>query len=150
MSRKISLRRAFLRSESGATAVEFSIVAIPLLLTLFGCIEFGRMLWTRQSMSEVAVMAARCMGLPQTECSTSGSRDVTKSRTYAIGVAAKWGLTLTTSEVVLDSNATCGGATGFSRITVTHSFATVAPKMIQQLANNPMTVSACFPNGSSS
>lgn len=35
------LRRLF-RSQSGATAVEFALVCLPLLLLVFGIIEFGR------------------------------------------------------------------------------------------------------------
>lgn len=150
MTRLSRFLRRFRADSSGATAVEFAIVAIPLLLTLLGSVEFGRMIWTRQSMSEVAVMTARCSGVPQSECAASGARDNAKTLSYAVATAAKWGLTLTASNVTLEPSATCGGAAGFSKVTVTYRFATAVPALIKQLADNPMTVSACFPNSMAS
>ncbi|WP_020179753.1 TadE/TadG family type IV pilus assembly protein [Methylopila sp. M107] len=146
-ARRLSWR--FRGDASGATAVEFSIIVIPLLLSLLGSVEFGRMLWTRQSMSEVAIMASRCIGLPQTECSASGVRDAAKTRTFALSLASNWKLPLTDANVAIDTAATCGGAAGFSKITITYKFATAVPQLIKQLADNPMTVSSCFPNSTS-
>lgn len=43
------MSRAFarlLRSTSGASAIEFALIAMPLLLFLFGTMEYGRLMWT--------------------------------------------------------------------------------------------------------
>lgn len=142
--------RRLARDERGATAVEFALIAIPLLLFMFGSIEFGRMLWTRQSMSQAVAIGARCLGVPQSECSSSGVRDAAKAKTFVVATAAKWGLKVTAAQVTVNAAATCAGATGFSQVTMTRTFATAVPALIKQLAGNPMTVSACFPNSAAS
>src|SRR5262245_16242064 len=43
------------RHESGAAAVEFALVLMPLMLLIFGIIQYGMYFWARQS----AVAAAR-------------------------------------------------------------------------------------------
>ena len=57
-----SLRR-FLRDRTGATAVEFALILPIFLLTIFGIIEFGRILWIRNTMEYVAETAARYGGI---------------------------------------------------------------------------------------
>ncbi|UVK53530.1 pilus assembly protein [Mesorhizobium sp. AR02] len=39
----MSGRRSFLRDRSGAQAVEFAPLSVPLLMVLMGTFEFGRM-----------------------------------------------------------------------------------------------------------
>jgi Flp pilus assembly protein TadG len=47
------------RSSRGAAAVEFALVAIPLLIIVFGVITYGYMLSFRQSVSQAAAEGAR-------------------------------------------------------------------------------------------
>ncbi|WP_027998858.1 TadE/TadG family type IV pilus assembly protein [Sinorhizobium arboris] len=47
------------RSEAGATAVEFALVCLPLLLLILGVIEFGRVFYVRNDLSHAADIAAR-------------------------------------------------------------------------------------------
>ncbi|MBP1886651.1 TadE/TadG family type IV pilus assembly protein [Sinorhizobium mexicanum] len=46
-------------SQSGATAVEFALVCLPLLLLMLGIIEFGRAFYVRNDLSYAADFAAR-------------------------------------------------------------------------------------------
>jgi Flp pilus assembly protein TadG len=131
----------------GAAAVEFSLVIIPLFLLLFGTIEFGRLLWTRQSMQSLAMSAARCMALPQTQCATAGVYSSDKTINFVVSGASKLGVALAGSNVTPTSGATCGGVSNFSKVTIDYTFNTVAPRFITALASgSALTVSACFPN----
>jgi Flp pilus assembly protein TadG len=58
MTSRRSLRRLW-RSQSGATAVEFALVCLPLLLLVLGIIEFGRAFYVRNDLSYAADFAAR-------------------------------------------------------------------------------------------
>ena len=53
------LPRNVRRSESGAAAVEFAIVAIPFFLLLYGLIVFGMALAVKQSVTNAAAEGAR-------------------------------------------------------------------------------------------
>ena len=130
---------------SGATAVEFALVIGPFLLVLFGVIEFGRLLWTLNALQETAIAGARCMGVLNTSCTTSGAYNSTNSIAYVKSVANGWGVTLTTANISLNSSASCAGVGDFSQVTITYTFQTVVP-MIQPLVSDPMSVNACFPN----
>jgi len=59
MSIAFSRMRAFGRGNSGATAVEFALVAPLLFLLLFGIIEFGRAWWTKNSLQYAVERATR-------------------------------------------------------------------------------------------
>jgi hypothetical protein len=47
------------KAECGATLVEFSIAATVFLTEIFGVIEFGRVLWTHNALSDAARRGAR-------------------------------------------------------------------------------------------
>lgn len=47
------------RCQSGATAVEFALVGLPLFLLILGVIEFGRAFFLQNDLSYVADVAAR-------------------------------------------------------------------------------------------
>jgi Flp pilus assembly protein TadG len=133
------------RARDGATAVEFALVIGPFLLILFGVIEFGRMLWTLNALQETAIAGARCMGVQNSACASGGSYSATGAASYVQQVASGWGIGLTSANVALNNSASCGGAPGFSQATITYHFQTVVP-MLTSLINDPMSVSACFPN----
>ena len=144
------MRRAFARlarSNSGATAVEFGLIAVPLLLIVFGTIEYGRLMWTREALQQTAIAGARCMGLVQTSCGTSGTYDSGMTQSYVIAQGAQWSIPLTTSSVTLNNSATCGGVGGFSQVTIAYAFSSLVPQEITALANGAnLSASACFPN----
>ena len=55
----IGLRPTRRRSESGAAAVEFALVVVPLLYVVFGIISYGYMLSYRQALGQAASEGAR-------------------------------------------------------------------------------------------
>lgn len=59
MNRASSLVRLFVRSRAGSTAVEFAMILPVFLAVIFGIIEFGRMIWTRNTMEHAVEVAAR-------------------------------------------------------------------------------------------
>lgn len=56
---------------AGNTAVEFALIASPLLLLLFGTMELGRMLWYQNALNYSVEEAARCASIDVNNCSTS-------------------------------------------------------------------------------
>jgi hypothetical protein len=142
-----SLSKRFRRDTSGATALEFALVAGPLLLLIFGVIEFSRVEWSRQSLQELAIHGARCMGVRQTACTTGTSVDLAKTKTYLITEGQSYGLELTSDGITLDNNVSCDGVAGFSRVSLVYDFRTAVPGVIDALvAKLPLRAYACFPS----
>ena len=69
--------RLFSCNTAGSAAVEFALTVPVLLLLLFGTIEFGRLLWTQNSIQYAVEQAARCAAMGQTPgataCTTAGA-----------------------------------------------------------------------------
>jgi Flp pilus assembly protein TadG len=85
----------FSRSTAGSAAVEFALTLPALLLMLFGAIEFGRLLWTQNSIQYAVEQAARCaaMGLTPgaTSCTTAGATQTfaaAQVRGYTVAMTA--------------------------------------------------------------
>ena len=53
--------RRFLRDPSGTAALEFALIALPLILFTFGIIEIGRALFMQQQLFHATDMAARLL-----------------------------------------------------------------------------------------
>lgn len=141
--------RSFLRHVGGATAVEFAIISLPLLLVVFGIIEYGRVMWTREALQEIAIAGARCMGMTQTACGTGGVYSATMSESYVESQGTTWSIPLTSANVTLNPTATCGGVSGFSQVTVSYTMNTFVPYLVRALAGGTLlTATACFPNHS--
>ncbi len=62
--------KSLLRATQGATAIEFALVAPAMLLTLFGAIEFGRLMWTQSALHYAVQQAARCASVNTVTCGT--------------------------------------------------------------------------------
>jgi Flp pilus assembly protein TadG len=128
----------------GVAAIEFGIVIVPLLLFMFGIIEFSRAYWAKEALQQTAVNTARCMGLG---LSTSGCTSTSGGQAYAVSVGNTWGLTIPTSNVTITTATTCGGVSGFVTVHITYTFKTVVPDLIAGLFNDTLYASACFPTG---
>ncbi len=149
MSRRLLLLaiRAFSQARSGATAVEFAIVAVPLVLLSFGVVEYGRLEWTRQALEDAAVSGARCMGVLNSSCAASGAYNATSASSYVINRAAGWGVALTTAQVTLNNNSSCAGVAGFSQVSIAYTFASPVAALISLSTSGvPVSATACFPN----
>jgi Flp pilus assembly protein TadG len=58
------------RSERGAAAVEFALVMLPMLVLLFGAIQYGLYFWAMQGGSDIARSAARMAAVGDTATKT--------------------------------------------------------------------------------
>jgi hypothetical protein len=118
-----------------------------MMLAVVGFAEFGRLVWVYEVLQEAAAEGARCMGLRANACASSGVYNSDKTKSYVVTVAKSHGVTIATSMVALSNVATCGGANGFSRISISYAFTAVAPRLLTSLENGlTMAASACFPN----
>lgn len=141
-----SIRRLF-RSERGTSAVEFGIVALPLFMLAFGIFEFARLYWTQEALQESATAGARCMGILQSSCASSGTYNSANTVSYVQGVAANWGITVPSADIVPTNSTSCGGSTGFSQVLITYTFTTLIPNIIPiPRAGKVLTLTSCYPN----
>lgn len=139
--------RSFLRDKSGANAVEFALLSVPLLMVLMGTFEFGRMYWAQHVLDEIAVAGARCVGVLQTGCTQNGVYNAASAVSYISSRAATDGIALSNANITVNNNTTCSGLSGFSSVQVSYTFATVMPAFLASLANGPnLNAQACFPN----
>ena len=138
---------ALTRAERATTAVEFAVCALAMVLVVVGFAEFGRLVWISEVLQEAAVEGARCMGLRASSCASGGAYSAANTTTYVINQATAGGVAITRATVSLNGAASCGGATGFSQVSINYNFLTVAPALVAVLANGfTVSVSACFPN----
>ena len=143
----MSRSRSLIQSTEGASAVEFAFIIGPLLLFLLGSFEFGRLLWTREALQETATAAARCMGVLQSSCSANGAYSSVRTTSYVQTLASQWAVAVPASGIILTQNATCAGVNGFSQVSISYVFQSVAPLLITALSGGvTLSTSACFPN----
>jgi Flp pilus assembly protein TadG len=128
----------------GVAAIEFALVAPIFLGLIFGTIEYGRLLWTKQALQQTAIAGARCMAIAQgviqdSPCAAGGTTS------YIQSVASGWGLSLQSSNITLSSS--CGSTSGFSQVTLTSTFNTPVPAIVLLAAGGTtLTATACYPN----
>ena len=143
--------RRLLADRRGNSAAEFAMIVGPLCVLLFGTIEFGRLLWTRDVVQQVAMEGARCMGVLASGCATAGPVfSASKARASIAARARGLNVPLTESGVVVDRNASCASAAGqsnSSEVTVTFTFASPFGGLIAALARDRLLiVKGCFTN----
>ena len=100
----------YIRNSSGSVAVEFALLLPVYIFFMFGIIEFGRYIWTRNTMEFAAEIAARYGAI------TSGATDATVAAyalTQLIGISST-GITFTAT--VAASTVTVVGTTTFSSV----------------------------------
>ncbi len=137
-----------------ATAVEFAILALPLLMLVFGTLEFGRALWVREALQMTAVQAARCMGILSSSCASSGAYSSSNTTTYIENLAAQWGVTLTGANLTTltrnSSNSWCQvTGTSLSEVTISYTFQSPLAGLLSALASGlSLSGHACYPNDS--
>jgi Flp pilus assembly protein TadG len=139
--------RGFARDNRGSSAIEFSLLAVPFLLLIFGTMEFARVLWTREVLKQVATAGARCMGITQPECGSGSTTDSASSTAFIIAEAGRRTLVLTNSNVTVNGSATCGTISGFSQVTLAYTYRPILPVLIPALGSAvTLNASSCFPN----
>ncbi len=137
----------FARATGGATAVEFAMVVGPLLLLVFGTVEYARMLWMSSALQSTANAGARCMGIMQLECADGGSLSEANAVAFVVEKGTGLQVAITAGDVAVDPNATCAGVGGFSQVTISYTFTTPLPVLFGSMADGvPLSATACFPN----
>ena len=126
------------RCTRGAAMLEFALLAPVFLMALFGVIEGSRLVWTQQTISEVAYATARCMSV-SANCDT-----LAEQSSFAVARASSYGITVTAANVTPQGGVDCNGFANSNQVTVTENFDSVLNGFVP---NFPATVSAssCFP-----
>lgn len=148
---RIATRRdrslSFGKDETGAVLVEFTIILVPFILLTFGTMEYGRLAWIREEMNEVAITAARCMGVLQPACAEGGKYSQEKTIAFVTSMASSRSVSLGVNDVALDNGTSCAGLAGFSEARIDFSFVSAVPPIMQLISGGlPLAASACFPN----
>lgn len=133
----IGLRR-LVRGTGGASAVEFALIAPVLITMLFGLIEYGRLMWTRQAVYEAAFSSARCASMDTASCNTTAT-----IRSYAVTRAGANGVKLIQAEITPTLATSCNGYTS-NRVVISHPMTTVLPAWFTAFPAT-ITATACFP-----
>lgn len=130
----------------GTTALEFAITAPVLLLLLFGGLEYGRMVWTKQALQLAGDQTARCVAILGTACSTPSA--------YAVSTAATFGAAgLLASGVAVDNKppgttlaTACNPPSGNTavRVKLTLTFSSPVTSLIPGLGKT-LTTTSCYP-----
>ncbi len=132
----------------GATAVEFALVVMPLLMLLFAIVEYGRLAWTTSALQQIAIETARCMAVGGPNCADAGGV-YNSTVTTQSAVAAAAALSVAAPAVTLNHAATCGGVSGLSQVTLTTTFTTAVPQLLTALTGGvTLVATACYPNQS--
>ena len=143
LRRSLSLCHA----KSGTAAVEFGIVALPLLMLALGIFEFARLYWTQEALQESATAGARCAGILETSCASGGAYSGSGTISYIQQVASNWGITVPTGDITTTNSTACGGTSGFSQVQINYTFKTLVPNIIPiPMGGTTLTVQSCYPN----
>lgn len=147
---RIPARKGLIRDRSGATALEFALVALPFFMLAIGIIVVAERLWAWQSLSTAAADVARCAGIANTSCA-SVATSTANTVTYATKTAGTYGFSgLTASNVTVSTGSTaqtaCNNTTAsvvYVKLSYTYTWT--------PLSLLPATISgsACFPLASS-
>jgi Flp pilus assembly protein TadG len=133
------MMRALVQNQRGGSVVEFALLAPTFLMFLFLLLDGGRMMFTKQSLNEVAAATARCAAIKATGCT-----DAATAQNWAVarGLARD---NLQVSSAVVDV-ATCNGIANMSRATINTVWKKSAMGLLpQSLVPSTLTSVACFP-----
>ncbi len=132
--------RPLARDRAGATAVQFALIATPLLLFLFGIEETARIMWTQAAINMAVEDGARYSSVsgPTGACAAAGT-----VQTYAASRA--WGLNLPSGDFTASAPA-CGCQVAAS-VPFQPLILNLGPSDVLNY-NLTFTASACFPQWS--
>lgn len=136
----MTLIRRLKRDRSGATALEFAMVAPLLLALIFLVIEGSRFLWTRQAVQEAAAHTARCVAIGSDGCDTAEG-----AKTFAVGRASKMGVSVPSTAVAIATGQTCHGVTEMNRVNLDIPFNSPLGDLLPIFPER-LTAEACFPS----
>lgn len=142
--------RGFAGDRRGATAVEFALIAWPLVVLLFGSIEVGRVLWTQTALDRTATAAARCIGIRSGSCSSNGAYNHDLAVSFVQKEARSWGLPVDASRIGVTDASDCDGAPGHSKVDIAVTVLSPVPFIaVLMSGSQDMRATACFPTQAS-
>jgi Flp pilus assembly protein TadG len=121
------------RNQYGGAAIEFAIVAAPLVLFLFGITETSRAIWTQNALQYAADAAARCMTNNAAACGTTS-----EAQSYA---ASRSGAGFASSVFTATASATCGNVLG-NQVSASYTMNLLIPFGTYSLK---LTAQSCYP-----
>lgn len=95
------LRRFFLEREAGSTAAEFAIMVFPVVILLFGIVQFSLVLYSYNSMKNAAREGVRwyAVGAPDSDVSFGGN-DKLAAEARAQGFLGIWAPAIVVADAV--------------------------------------------------
>jgi Flp pilus assembly protein TadG len=108
------------RGERGAVAVEFALVLLPLVVLLFGAIQYGLYFWAMQGGSDIARSAARVSSVGDVATSTCAAfrADIQSQINGLTGSGA----TATITRTFVDTSSPADGVTPGDTVQVSVQF----------------------------
>ncbi len=108
------------RTDRGAAAVEFALVMLPLVVLLFGAIQYGLYFWAMQGGSDIARSAVRtsAVGDAATSTCTAFRADVRSQISGLTGSAA----TATITRTFVDAQSPADGVTEGDKVRISVQF----------------------------
>ncbi len=141
-ARGIASLSRFVRSEAGASATEFALVAPVFLMFLFLILDGGRIMFTKQALNELASATARCAAIKATGCTTVSA---TQNWAAARGVARSM-LSITAANVTVVQSTTCNGQSNMATAAISMTYKKGALTLLpQSVIPSTLTSNACFP-----
>jgi uncharacterized membrane protein len=136
--------KALLRERTGATVLEFALVAgifLPLCLAIF---DAGLLLWTKGALQSVAALTARCAAISSANCADAQQYAVTNAGNWIFaGIVSK--VDVTPAPVIV-----CVSHANFMKVTITSQYwagAVLPPplngKTLTAVAYFPVAGAAC-------
>ena len=132
----------FRRSQDGAVAIEFAIVALLFISFVLGIFEFSRLLWVKQAVTDVAARAARCATAGDANSATACTNNP-EINDFAIAEAASMGILLVRNDVTVGQDVQCNGYRA-NRVDITFDFISPVADLIPGLMKE-ISVQACYP-----
>jgi len=134
--------KKFNHAQDGAVAVEFALVSLLFITFVLGLIEFSRLTWTKQAVTDVAARAARCATTGD-DASAVTCTDTDLIRNFAIAQAESVGISLSPEQITAQKMVRCNGYIA-NLVEISFQFRSPAAGLIPALAQ-PISVTACFP-----
>lgn len=134
--------KKFGSAQDGAVAVEFAIVSLLFLVIVFGIIEFARLGWVKQVVTDVAFRSARCAtagdGDNAVSCGNAAAVNM-----FAVNEAANVGIILLPEQISADLAVMCNGYLA-NQVRIRFEFQSPVVGLIPGLQQD-VSVLACYP-----
>jgi Flp pilus assembly pilin Flp len=124
------------RGRSGATALEFGLIAGIFLPLCLAIISGGLLMWTRGALQSTASLTARCAAIESTNCGNVPE--------FAVATAASWLFPGVIAPADVQHSIVCRSTVPFVKVTITSMFWSggVLPRPLNRIG---LSADAFFP-----